>query len=146
MQPEIHANYLAILVGVVANFVIGFIWYGPLFGKTWAKEVGHKEDSQPDSKKMLVSMGLMVIGSFLTAYVLTYTTNIWRASVWHVGEDRPAWVYGFFSGFYTWIGFYVPLLLNTVAFESRTWKLFGINAAYNFVSLQVVAMILSYWR
>ncbi|WP_033111281.1 DUF1761 domain-containing protein, partial [Leptospira interrogans] len=44
------------------------------------------------------------------------------------------------------LGFYVPLLLNSVAFENKSWKLFAINAGYNLISLQVVAMILSYWR
>jgi hypothetical protein len=31
---EIKVNILAILVAVVANFIIGFIWYTPLFGNT----------------------------------------------------------------------------------------------------------------
>ncbi|EKR02073.1 PF08570 domain protein [Leptospira borgpetersenii str. Noumea 25] len=38
------------------------------------------------------------------------------------------------------------MLINTVAFEGRSWKLFFINAGYNLISLQVIAMILSYWR
>ncbi|MBE8432688.1 DUF1761 domain-containing protein, partial [Leptospira interrogans serovar Pomona] len=87
------------------------------------------------TKEMLKPMGLMVIGSFLTTYVLFYTTNVWRASSWHAGEDSPAYVYGFFSGFYTWLGFYIPVLINTVAFEGRSWKLFFINAGYNLISL-----------
>nr|MDQ2970707.1 DUF1761 domain-containing protein [Acidobacteriota bacterium] len=43
-------------------------------------------------------------------------------------------------------GFQVPVLLNAVAFERKSWKLFFINAAYLFVSLQIIAMILSHWR
>ncbi|MCG6168719.1 DUF1761 domain-containing protein [Leptospira sp. FAT2] len=146
MHPELHINYLAVLVAVVANVIIGWLWYGPIFGKAWMKEMGIPSDFVPNSKDMWKSMGIMVIGSFLTAYVLFYTTNVWRASSWNAGEDSPAYVYGFFSGFYTWLGFYVPMLLNDVAFEGRSWKFFGIGAGYNFLALQAVAMILSYWR
>ncbi|WP_061223950.1 DUF1761 domain-containing protein [Leptospira weilii] len=146
MHPELHINYLAVLAAVVVHFIIGSVWYGPILGKAWMKEMGIPLDVKPSAKDMLKPMGLMVVGSFLTAYVLFYTTNVWRASSWHAGEDSPAYVYGFFSGFYTWLGFYVPILINTVTFEGRSWKLFFINAGYNFISLQVIAMILSYWR
>ncbi|AYV55026.1 DUF1761 domain-containing protein [Leptospira kmetyi] len=146
MMPELHINYLAVLAAVVVHFIIGFLWYGPIFGKVWMKEMNIPADFQPDKKEMYKSMGLMVIGSFLMSYVLFYTTNVWRASSWHAGEDNPAYLYGFFSGFYTWLGFYVPMLINNVAFEGRSWKFFSIGAGYNFVALQAVAMILSYWR
>jgi len=33
-----------------------------------------------------------------------------------------------------------------VAWEGRSWKLFGINAGYHLASLLAAAMILSYWR
>jgi hypothetical protein len=36
---EIKVNVLAILVAVVVNFILGFIWYTPLFGKIWGKEM-----------------------------------------------------------------------------------------------------------
>src|SRR6266700_1474417 len=78
--------------------------------------------------------------------VLAYTGEVWRPSVWKAGADRSAAFYGFSTGFWTWIGFYVPLLLGAVAWENKSWKLFGINAAYSFVMLQLVAMILAFWR
>jgi hypothetical protein len=30
-----NANLLAILVAAAAGFLVGGIWYGPLFGKGW---------------------------------------------------------------------------------------------------------------
>ncbi|EQA44845.1 PF08570 family protein [Leptospira broomii serovar Hurstbridge str. 5399] len=146
MQPEIHLNYLAILAGVLSNIAIGFLWYGPLFGKAWAAEMGFPKDMKPDNKQMIKSLVLMVIGSFLTAYVLAHSVDIWRPSSWKVGQDQPAWTYGFFAAFFTWIGYYVPLLFGSVSWEGRSWKLFSINAAYYFVSLQTIGMILAYWR
>ncbi len=40
----------------------------------------------------------------------------------------------------------MPVLLGGVARENKSWKLFDINAAYYFVALQAVAMILAFWR
>ncbi|OCC30214.1 PF08570 family protein [Leptospira interrogans serovar Canicola] len=72
MHPELHINYLAVLVAVITNFIFGSVWYGPLLGKTWAKEMGLPSNFQPNQKEMFRSMGLMIIGSILTAYVLFY--------------------------------------------------------------------------
>ena len=30
-MPDIQVNFLAIFLAVVTNFVLGFIWYTPLF-------------------------------------------------------------------------------------------------------------------
>ncbi|TGK12260.1 DUF1761 domain-containing protein [Leptospira fletcheri] len=146
MQPEIHLNYLAILAGVLSNVAIGFLWYGPLFGKMWAAEMGFPQDMKPDQKQMMKSLALMVIGSFLTAYVLAHSVDSWRPSSWKVGADQSSWTYGFFAALFTWIGFYVPLLFGSVSWEGKSWKLFFINAAYYFVSLQAMGMILAHWR
>ena len=146
MHPEIHIHYLAIAVAVVGNFFLGFVWYGPLFGKTWAKLVNLPADFKPSKPQMMKAMGLMVLGSFLTAYVLAHSVEVWRASTWKAGADGPAWTYGFFAGLFTWIGFYIPPLFSSVAWEGRSWKLFGINAAYHFVALQVNGAILTHWR
>ena len=35
-----NVNWLAIVAGMVANMVVGALWYGPLFGKRWMKELG----------------------------------------------------------------------------------------------------------
>lgn len=144
MLPVIPLNYLAILVGVLANMVIGFLWFGPIFGKVWAKEMGY-ENMEPDNKAMIKSMVIMIIGSFLTAYVLAHSLFVWKPSSWNLPGDGPAWMYGAYAAFYTWLGFYVPMLLGSVAWESKSWKLFFINAGYNLVSLAAIGLILAVW-
>jgi Protein of unknown function (DUF1761) len=146
MHPLIHLNWLAILVALIASFLLGSLWYGPLFGKAWKKEMGVPENVKPSGAEVLKSIGLNVIGTFLTAYVLAHEVQVWRPSSWNAGTDASPAVYGFFGGFFPWLGFMVPVLLNAVAFERKSWKLFFINAAYLFVSLQIIGMILSYWR
>ncbi len=146
MQPEIHLNYAAILVAVISNFAIGGLWYGPLFGKAWIKEMGHPADWQPAKGAMVRAMVLSFVGAFFTAYVLAHEVVVWRPSVWGVGEDQAPAVYGFFAAMFPWLGFQVPILLNNVGYENKSWKNFGIGAGYQFVALLSMGMILSYWR
>src|SRR3979411_3551552 len=80
MQPDIRLNYWAILVAVAATMVLGFLWYGPIFGKAWMKEMGIPAGSKPDPKVMRRGLILMLIGSFLTAFVLAHTGEGWRAA------------------------------------------------------------------
>ena len=63
----IEINWIAILVAVVANFILGFVWYTPLFGKVWAKEMGMDMSKKPESGVMMEGMAFIVIGNCLCA-------------------------------------------------------------------------------
>lgn len=39
-MKELKINYLAVLVAIILQFALGFLWYGPLFGEPWMKMVG----------------------------------------------------------------------------------------------------------
>lgn len=144
MEPEIHVNALAIVASAVASFVIGGVWYGPLFGKVWAKGMGF--DAQPSGAEIAKGSVLNVIGLLLMAFVLAHQVAVWRPSTWGLGPDQGTAVYGAMAGFFTWLGFVMPILLNGVAFERKSWTVFGIQVGYQFVSLQVMGLILAFWR
>lgn len=146
-QPHIVLNWAAIAVATVAAFLIGWIWYGPLFGKPWAKAMGIKMDKKPDPAVMMKAMGLQLLGLFLTTFVLAHTSQVWRASVWGIsGQDGSSMMYGCYAALFTWIGFYVPLQLGKISWEMKPWKLFFINAGHDLVTLWVIAQILTHWR
>src|SRR5258706_327576 len=112
MQPDIHVNYWAILVAVAATMALGFLWYGPILGKAWMKEMGVPAGSKPDPKVMRRGLILMLIGSFLTVFVLAHIGEVWRPSVWKAGADGSAAVYGFSAGVLAWNGFFFALPLG----------------------------------
>jgi hypothetical protein len=143
MTPTIQPSYLGVLVAVVASFAFGWIWYGPLFGKFWLQMMNMKMD-KPKMSDMIKPMIIGLIGTFLCAHVLVYATNIWRPSVWGIGMDEEWYIYGCMSGLYAWLGFQLPLGLSSVAWEGRSWKLFSFNTVYQFLNLQIIAMIVSY--
>src|SRR5438445_10642116 len=114
MPPQIHIHYAAIVTAVVASFLFGWLWYGPLFGKKWASLMKMPTDCQLDPKVMMRSLGLTLIGTFLTAYVLAHAADVWRPSVWCVGTDGPSCLSGFCRGVIASADYDIPLLLVAV--------------------------------
>ena len=142
-MPHIEINYLAVVVAVVANFILGFIWYTPLFGKAWGKEMGFDMTQKPPAGAMAKGMIIMIIGNFLMAFVFAHNIAAWNPVTWGLpATTEPTMSLAFKAAFFTWLGFFLPLDLNTVAWEMKSWKLFFINTSYHLLSLIIVALIL----
>jgi len=129
MCPFVHANYLVLFSAVVASFVFGYFWYGPLFGKDWAQLSGLKK-GEPKPW----AYPLTLLGTVFTVFVLAYIIKIYQ----------PYCSFG--AAFFIWLGFYLPRLLGAVAWEGHSYKLFALNAAYYLLNLQLIAAILLFWR
>lgn len=146
MQPDLSINYLAVIACVVVAMPLGFLWFGPLFGKTWARHMGLGDIPQPAGGAMAKSMVIYAVGSLLIAWVLAHSIEVWRPSTWHVGEDQAAWIYGVNGAVWTWLGFFLPLQMGRVAWEQRSWALVGINGTFDLVRLLIFGLLLAYWR
>lgn len=136
---DITINYLAVLVGAISNMIIGFLWYGPIFGKMWMALMGFTEEKMKEAKAkgMGKSYALMLVGALVTAYVLAHFVAVW-------GADG---VSGAFQlAFWAWLGFIAPVLLGAVLWEGKSWKLYVLNMGYYLVTLFVMAMILVMWK
>ena len=141
-MEELQINMMAILAAVVANFILGFIWYTPLFGKAWAKEMGFDTNVKPSGGEMAKGMITMIIGNFFMAYVFAHNMAAWSfvpgtAELGDIGNIIN-------SAAFTWLGFYLPVDIGTVTWEKKSWKLFGINTGYHLAMLFVAAIILWY--
>lgn len=141
---ELKINIVAILVAVVANFFLGFIWYTPLFGKVWGKEMGYAPDMKVETSVFVRGLIFMVIGNFLFAWVFSHNIAAWDfvPGISEMSKAQNALM----AAVFTWIGFYVPGSLGATVWEKHSWKLFFINTGYNLASLLVVAFILTYWK
>lgn len=144
MEPNIHISMTAILIAVVANFIFGALWYMPLFGKAWAKEMNYDMNGpKPPASVMIKGMFIMVIGNFLMAYVFAHNIAVWNPVTW--GQTASTMSNGqnaFMAAMFTWLGFYVPQDIGRIAWEKASVKLFLINTVYHFLSLLIAAMIL----
>ena len=103
-------------------------------------------DQEPDAKFMRRAFGLQFLGTCLVAFALSYSVQVWRPSVWGAGSDASSFSYAWMTGFFTWIGFYVPLQFGKISWEGKPWKLFFINAGHDLIKLQIISLILAFWR
>ena len=146
-MPDIQVNMIAVLIAVVANFFLGFFWFSVLFKKAWALEMGFDPNEELPKKELLKSLGLAIIGYFLLAYVLSHQVAVWDSESWGLGTSQWSKLERVVqAAFFTWLGFFVPVLLNGVAWAKQSWKLFSINASYHLLALLIVSSILIYMK
>ncbi|MBI4138832.1 DUF1761 domain-containing protein [Candidatus Uhrbacteria bacterium] len=141
MAPPI--NYLAVLVAASASMVLGFVWYGPLFGKPWMAIMGYTKETAEKMKQkgMEKTYALMTLGSLVMAYVLAHSTEFAMTYTKTYGVAG-----GLMSGFWNWLGFIAPILIGSQLWEGKPWKLFLITGGYYLVSLMGMGVILAVWR
>ncbi len=133
---EVNINYLAVAVAAVAAYIIGWLWYGPFFGKPWLKLSGIKE-----FKPAAVPIILGLIGVFLMSWVFD------QALIFVGGYLKMTGIcFALIGAFINWIGFIAPVTLGTVIYEKKPWSLWILNNAYWLISLIVIGIILTYWK
>ena len=133
---DVPVNYLAVLVAAVAVWGIGWVWYGPLFGKQWARWTGMSPDRAKKHMKPMVSMLLGLGTMYLVALVLSHLITLLGSETWEAAKQVAFWV---------WLGFFVPLTAGAWLWEGRPFRLFLVNAIYWLIALDVAAYILVSW-
>jgi len=131
-------NFIAVLVAAFAAFAIGFLWHGPLFGKTWMKLMEiTPEQMEEGRKKMEKKMPLYMLAALVQQLVVATVMAMLLAalSISDIGEAVVL-------ALWLWVGFIAALLLNGVLWEERKLNLYFFNIVYHLVSLVVVAIIL----
>jgi hypothetical protein len=132
-------NYLAIIASAVAMMVLGFLWYGPVFGKMWMKQMGLTKTDMDAAKKkgMTKQYALMTASALVMSYV--FANVLMAFDVYSVGMALQA-------AFWTWIGFIATVLLGKVLWENKSWELYCLDASYYLVGLGIVGVILTVWK
>ena len=128
-------NYLAILVAGIASMVLGFLWYGPLFGKAWMQMMGFtmKDMKKKQKEGMTRTYLIAFVGTLVMAYVLSVFVE-------NMGIEG-----GLTTAFWLWLGFIATVSLGNVLWGGKPFKLWILNNAYNLVNLAVLVLILTTW-
>ncbi|MBX4210740.1 DUF1761 domain-containing protein [Candidatus Parcubacteria bacterium] len=129
-------NWWAIIVAAVAQWLLGWAWYGPLFGKTWVALSGHSMEGgskKEGMKAMIWGLVFAIVMSSVLAYVISIVPNLTVAC-------------GALVGALLWLGFIAATQINSVLFERKSIKLFVLNSGYYLVALVVMGLILAAWR
>lgn len=139
----IPINWWALLVTTIVSFVLGFLWFGPLFGKIWMKTIGvtMPETITPEMKKgMMIGYFWVLVTAFITNFVLLHNITFGIAALGFGGIAA-----GLQAGLWNWLGFCLPLLVASVMFESRPKKYILVTGGYYLVSLLINGMIIASW-
>ena len=140
----ISINYWAVVVSAVASMVIGFLWYGPLFGKAWSKLMGWgdmtPEKMKEMQKKAMSGYAIQFVGALLMAYTLAHALIFASAYL-----NASGWSAGLMAGFWNWLGFVVPVTVGSMLWEGKPVKLWFLNAGYFLVNLLLMGVILALW-
>ena len=65
-------HWLGVIVAAVAGFVVGGIWYGPLFGKQWAAARGLTDEALKAGFNMPLVFGSVFALNFVSAFMLDH--------------------------------------------------------------------------
>lgn len=134
------SDFLTIGIAFVVYFLFSFLWWGPIFGKKWGALMGINMNEKPS---MAIPMALAVLGTAFLSYVLWYVMETMAVTVEGGALVRGDLALGaaLTGGFFTWLGFFVPVQLGRVSWEKAPWALFGINAGGHLVALLLMSIV-----
>ena len=113
-------NWLAVLLSALSGFVIGGLWYGPLFGRAWAAEAGLSEEDK-NGANMPTIFGLSFVLLFFSAWVLAHVFATYGPLSFEVIV---------LSALGVGLGFIVPAIGVNYLFRRDSLKLFLIDGGY----------------
>lgn len=135
-----NINIWAVLVATLSTFLVGAVWYGPLFGKTWMAAAG-----MDDEKIKQANMGKIFGLAFVFELIMAFNL----AMFFHGSPEASAQItagsgafYGFLTGF-GWIFF--ALAVNSL-YEQKSWKYIWVNGGYWTITFTIMGVILGAWK
>lgn len=138
-------NYLAILVCGIASMVVGFVWYGPLFGKVWMKDVMAADNITPEQKD---NMKKNMLGMYVTQFILSLITAGVLAV--HIANWADLTASALTIAVCTWFGFVMTTTASAAIWSGKpskvAWKMFFISAGAQLVTFVVIGLILGAWE
>jgi hypothetical protein len=127
-------NWLAVAAAAASTFLLGGLWYGPLFGRAWMRASGMTAEKAKQGKPGLV-FGLSFALQLLAALVLAMFLG-----------PRADLAFGLAAGGAAGL-FWVATALGVVyLFEQRPLAHWTVNAGYCVVAFLIMGGILGAWR
>ncbi len=114
-------TFLEPILGALAAFALGALWYTALFGKAWQAETGVTDEQA--QKGLVMTYAL----SFLMMVVLSFAVN------YIVNMHDPAeqtFMHGGFHGMMAALFYAVPATAINYLYQKKSLKLFLIDAGY----------------
>lgn len=126
-------NWLAVGGAALSAFLVGGLWYGPVFGSAWMRASGMTEE-QAAAAPMARIFGLSFVLQFVAAAVLAMFIG---------PEASPAFAVGAAASVgFCWVA---PALGVVYLFEQRSLAHWAVNAGYHAVAFTLMGVVLGFW-
>lgn len=129
MGTEVHL--LSILVAAVSGFLVGGLWYGPLFGKAWQAARGLSDEAMKNANMPMI-FGLTFVLNLFSAFILDHTLSTYGAPGLNLSVMISSGVA---------LGFIVPAIGVNYLFSRQSLRLFMIDAGYWLVIYSVMGVV-----
>ncbi len=130
-MPSFDVNWLAVGAATVWMMVLGSLWYGPIFGKTWMAALGKTREEMGSQTSALV---ISIAGALVAALVLAVVLG-------GVGADSVA--KGIAWGILIAVGFVVTSTMTNAAYEAKSSTITTLFAAYQIIGLAGMGAIIT---
>lgn len=127
-------HWMSIAAMVVFSFLLGGVWYGPLFGKAWLRALG-KKSSQ------LGHPALPMILSVLTGLVCAVAMQVLVDAL-----GAREWIEGAICGVIASVGFVAMSTASDMAFCRMSARLWAIQSGYRISLFVVMGAVFAIWR
>ena len=113
--------FLEPVLGGLAAFILGAVWYTALFGKAWQAETGitDEEAQQNVARTHGLAFVMMVVMSYALNFIINY----------HDPAEQT-FVHGGFHGIMAGVFYAVPVVAINYLYQRKSLKLFFIDALY----------------
>lgn len=136
-MEQLKINHLAVWLNIVLLHILGFLWYGPIFGETWMEMVGL---TMADAETGSGAAG-MWITNFIATVVPMYTLA-WIFTKVNVESGLKGLGIGFLIAF----SFVFLSDMTGDMFAQNPYGLSWITGGFSMVGLSIAGFILGAWR
>ncbi len=114
--------------------ILGFLWYGPLFGKLWLRSIGKKAEELKSSPGIYI---ITFVAALVAAYVLAVLIGALGISVWWRGALLGAVVS---------VGIGAAAALVNGMFLGNTISSWALFALYQLVLYTLEGTLFAVWK
>ena len=133
-------NWIAIIVAAIVPMIIGYVWYGPVFGKQWQASLGFS-DEEAKSGNMAAIFGISFVVSILLAMGLSIVIE-----GLHHGESFHTFKHGALHGAMISFLLSIPVLVSNSLFQKNNAKNILINVGYWMLTMAIMGGIVDMWQ
>ncbi len=130
---EFDLNWLAVVVAAVVQQIVGFLWYGPLFGRMWLQAVGKTRE---ELGSPTIAIAVSVVCSFVTAIAIALLLTL---------ADETSLGLGIAVGFVAAVGLAATSVATSNAFDGDPPRATALYVAYTIVSTTAMGAIIGAW-